>query len=101
MKSSPFRGSARFAGAALLALLIAGCNQQQKAQRETMARGGRHAFRTACTDDIQKFCANEQKKKRCLKDNMDKLSDSCKAALAERGGGKKRDQNAAGDNDKD
>jgi hypothetical protein len=101
MKRNPLRRSATFAGIALLAALIGGCNQQQNAQHETMAKGGRHAFRTACADDIQKFCANEQKKKRCLKDNMDKLSDSCKAALAKHGGGKRGDQNAGGDDDKD
>jgi hypothetical protein len=101
MKSNRLRRSAPFAGIALLAVLVSGCNQQQNAQHETMAKGGRHAFRTACADDIQKFCANEDKKKRCLKDNMDKLSDTCKTALAQRRGGNKDNQNAAGDNDKD
>jgi hypothetical protein len=102
MKPNSLRRSAPFAGLALLAVLVSGCNQQQNAQHETAARGGgRHGIRAACADDIQKFCANEEKKKRCLKENMDKLSDTCKAALAQHRGGNKDNQNSTGDNDKD
>ncbi|MGH6877471.1 MAG: hypothetical protein ACREHV_08860 [Rhizomicrobium sp.] len=98
MNSKPFAVSARFAGIALLAALLAGCNQQHNSQNR--ARGGGHGLRMACAADIQKFCANDQRKRRCLKDNVDKLSDSCKAALERRGG--KRDKgNKGGDNDND
>jgi hypothetical protein len=102
MNTNRLRRSVPFAGIALIAVLIGGCNQQQSAQHETVASGGgRHGLRAACADDIQKFCANEQKKRRCLKDNMDKLSDTCKTALAQHRGGNKNNQNASGDNDKD
>jgi hypothetical protein len=80
--------------------LVAGCNQNQQknnAQQEG-ARGGHHGIRVACADDIQKYCANEQRKKRCLRDNIDKLSDTCKAALAERRGGR-NGGGGNGDND--
>jgi uncharacterized protein HemX len=96
------RNAALWAGLALASALIAGCNQHQQqktaqpnaAQQESAGRG-HHGLRAACSEDIQKFCANEQRKRRCLRDNMDKLSDTCKAALAERHGGRK---NKAGDN---
>jgi len=83
-----------FAVVVLAAGLLAGCNQnqqQQKAAPQEMARGGHHGIRAACADDIQKYCANEQRKKRCLKDNMDKLSAACKSAVEESHGGRKRD----------
>ncbi len=86
----------------LAAGMISGCNQnqhknaEQKNAPEEMARGGHHGLRKVCADDIQKYCANEDRKRRCLKDNIDKLSDACKAALGEHGGGHKH-----GDKDKD
>jgi len=46
--------------------------------------GGRHGgrgLRRACADEIQKYCAEDQKKRRCLKSNLDKLSDTCKEAV--------------------
>jgi hypothetical protein len=81
----------------LVAGLAASCGPQ-KNQSEKLAheRGGRHGLRAACADDIQKFCASADKKRRCLKENSDKLSDACKTALAERGnrhGGKDKDTN--------
>jgi hypothetical protein len=35
----------------------------------------------ACKEDIQKYCATAPKRRRCLRDNMDKLSADCKSAL--------------------
>lgn len=55
--------------------------------------GARVRLRAACADDIQKYCANADKKRRCLRENMDKLSDACKTALAQRGGRRARDNN--------
>jgi hypothetical protein len=87
----------------LAAGMISGCNQnQQKAPEQKNAQqeltrgggggGGHHGLRKVCADDIQKYCANEDHKRRCLKDNIDKLSDACKAALAQHGGGRNRDK---------
>lgn len=89
-------------GAAVLllipVLLVAGCQKQNNSQapHEKFA-GGRHgALRTACADDIQKYCANVDRKRRCLRDNMDKLSDTCKAAVGQRGGRRGRDREDGG-----
>ena len=85
-------------------MLVAGCekpNKQQNAPQAThekLAGGGGHQkVRAACADDIQKYCANADKKRRCLRENTDKLSDACKAALAERRGRKARDNSGTDD----
>jgi len=52
------------------------------------ARGG--AMRAACGNDIQTLCAGKQgpEIRQCMMDNQSKLSDSCKAAMAQgRGAG--------------
>ena len=79
------RLSVRVAVIAVLAGLIAGCGPQNKGN-EKLAHEGRHAhgIRAACADDLQKYCANADKRKRCLRQNIDKLSEPCKTALAER-----------------
>lgn len=84
-------------------MLTTGCeqhNKQQNQQRnnaqapqEQVAGAGRVRMRAACADDIQKYCANADRKRRCLRENMDKLSDACKTALAQRGGRRARDNN--------
>ena len=51
---------------------------------------------TACADDIQKYCANADRKRRCLRDNIDKLSDTCKAAVGQRGGRRGRGKDDSG-----
>lgn len=98
---------AKYAAILLLpALLIAGCEQQNKQQNHqqnnTRAQeqfagksGGRVRLRTVCADDIQKYCSNADRKRRCLKENIDKLSDACKAAVGQRGGRKARDNNGS------
>ena len=45
--------------------------------------GGGHGrgLRRICADEIQKYCADDQRKRRCLKNNFDKLGESCKAAV--------------------
>jgi hypothetical protein len=45
------------------------------------AGGGRFA---ACQEDMAKYCADKQgpDRRQCMQDNMSKLSDGCKAALA-------------------
>ena len=98
------RAIARRAAVLLLipVMLVAGCekpNKQQnnpQAKHEKLAGGGRHqGLRAVCADDIQKYCANADRKRRCLRENTDKLSDACKAALAERRGRKARDNGDA------
>jgi hypothetical protein len=78
--------------------LVAGCQKQNNAQapHEKLAGGRHQGLRAVCADDIQKYCANADKKRRCLRDNIDKLSDACKTAVSQRGGRKARD-----DTDKD
>lgn len=81
----------------LAAGMISGCNQnqqkstEQKSAQQEFVRGG-HWLRKACGDDITKYCANADRKKRCLKENIDKLSDTCKTALAQHRGGHNRDK---------
>ncbi|MGH6889359.1 MAG: hypothetical protein ACREHF_09205 [Rhizomicrobium sp.] len=87
-----FSASKLLRGAALVLVLasVAGCNQQ-KNTREKFA--GHSGLRTACAADIQKYCADEPRKRRCLRENTEKLSDGCKAALSQRGmgrGGRRR-----------
>jgi hypothetical protein len=84
--------------------LVAGCQKQNNAQQrheqqthEKFAGGGRQKIRAVCADDIQKYCANADKKRRCLRENMDKLSDACKAAVGQRGGRRARDNDGGDD----
>jgi hypothetical protein len=67
----------------------------------TPADNGKGAFRTICKDDIAKFCATENKVRRCLKQNSDKLSDACKQAVAKKKNGKKKNKNKNKDQDTD
>jgi hypothetical protein len=81
----------------MVAAFVAGCNQQKNAN-EKSARGGHHGMRTVCAADIQKYCADEPRKRRCLRDNIDKLSGDCKAALGQHRG-RKDGGGKDGDND--
>ena len=84
--STPLRLPALFAILALLGGPLAACGPQNNQSAKVAAPAGRQEFRTACAGDLQKFCSGEQKKRRCLQDNLDKVSDSCKSALAEMSG---------------
>jgi cytochrome c556 len=74
-----------------LALAATACSpkhQEQSAGTGTTANGATVSttesgtdFRSACASDIQKYCANDPRKRRCLKDNLDKLGDACKTAM--------------------
>ena len=84
--------------------LLAACEKQNnskqnnsQATHERLAGGGHQRLRAICADDIQKYCAAAEKKRRCLRDNIDKLSDVCKTALAERKGRKARATNGGDD----
>ena len=80
--------------------LVAGCQKQQNNSQqahEKLAGGGHQKVRVVCADDIQKYCASADKKKRCLRENMDKLSDACKTAVGQRHGRKARDNNGGDD----
>ena len=63
-------------------------------------RHGGRGIRKLCADDIAKYCQNEDRKKRCLRQNMDKLSADCKAAI-EAARGHKRDAGDANKSDND
>ena len=92
--------SMRFIAIALFAALAAcGPQKHENQARENLARGGHHGIRAVCAADIQKFCAQADRPRRCLKENKDKLSDACKAALAQRRGGRDRDNDSDSDSD--
>lgn len=85
--NSPLRLGSGLGIAVLFLSLMVGCGRQNNNPHH-LATGGRQAFRTACADDIQKLCANDSKKRRCLRTNYSQLSESCKTALTEsRGNG--------------
>lgn len=110
---------ARYAAILLLLpiVLLAGCEQRNKqqnhptnnaqatqatqatqgTQQPVTGGGGRVRLRVVCADDIQKYCADAQRKRRCLRENIDKLSDTCKAALAQHGGHRGRDKDGGDD----
>lgn len=73
----------RRAATVLVLASVAACNQQKNSQ-EKFAGDGHSRLSTACGAEIQKYCADEPRKRRCLRQNADKLSDSCKAALGQR-----------------
>ena len=87
--------------------LLAGCqkqnnnsrhaNEQQAHENFAGGGGGRQKLRAVCADDIQKYCASADRKRRCLKENIDKLSDACKAAVGQRGGRRARDNDGGDD----
>jgi hypothetical protein len=96
----------RFAPSIVLIVAVAGvvaaCHPREHSERaaqtgqpgqteERHGRGG-HGIRKICADDIAKFCENADKKKRCLKENLDKLTAACKEAV-ENGKGHKHDGN--------
>jgi hypothetical protein len=56
---------------------------QGMAAPEQGMMGHRVRLRRICAADIQKFCASEQRPRRCLRQNLDKLSDACQTALRE------------------
>jgi hypothetical protein len=93
------RVSARVAAIALLAALAAACGPQNN-RNEKLAHEGRHGhgLRVACADDIEKYCANADRRRRCLKQNIDKVSDACKTALAQRRNKGGNDEDANGNN---
>jgi hypothetical protein len=84
--------------AALLPLLA--CKPQDSGST-TDVGSGKNAYKTVCKDDIAKFCANETKARRCLKQNLDKLSDTCKTAMGKKhhGEGKKKNKDKTKDQD--
>ena len=100
--------SVRLTAIALFAALAACGPQKHENQagenqaHENFARGGgHHGIRAVCAADIQKFCAQADRPRRCLKQNIDKLSDACKEAMAKHRGGRNRDKDNDNDNDND
>ena len=93
----------RFASAIIVIVAAAGVaaachprNQTEQAEQ----RHGRHGLRKICADDIQKYCQNEDRKRRCLRQNLDKLSADCKAAVEALRNNRNKDDtsNSGGDN---
>jgi hypothetical protein len=85
---------------ALLALLICltamGCKPHPD-EREMRAEGGRGGLRHACSTDLEKFCAADQRgrdRRLCLQSHIDQLSADCKAALAARQHRERRNRGA-------
>lgn len=56
-------------------------NTNSASSSNTGTMGNAVDFRSVCADDMQKYCASDPHKRRCLRDNLDKLSDSCKSAV--------------------
>ena len=78
-------------GAALLLAALPLATLAQNASQPsspTATSETREKVRTACADDVQKFCANIERAKGamrgCLQSHENELSASCKAARAER-----------------
>jgi hypothetical protein len=92
----------RLTAIALFAALAAcGPQKHENQAHENIARGGgHHGIRAICAADIEKFCAQADRPRRCLKQNIDKLSDACKAAVAKRHGGRNRDNDSDNDDQK-
>jgi hypothetical protein len=73
---------------------IGACQDQGKGSADSSKKSGSGEkgneepgpVRTACKDDVEKFCAGEQRAGRCLRehDSAD-LSPACSTALANRG----------------
>jgi len=114
----------RFAPSIVLAVAITGAvsachprNQEEHANQTTQTtqttqtgqveqsgqmgeRHGGRGLRKICADDIAKYCQNEDRKRRCLKQNLDKLGADCKAAVeAARGGRNRNTDNSEKSND--
>lgn len=80
------------AGLPLGALAVA----QSPGQPSAATTESRGKVRTACADDIQKFCATVERAKGAMRDcmqaNESKLSATCKAARAERAAARAKDK---------
>jgi hypothetical protein len=75
----------------------AGQQSGQTVQTDEGRKHGGHGLRRVCADDIAKFCQNQDKKRRCLRENLDKLSPDCKSAV-EAARNHKRGHDDSGDN---
>lgn len=65
-------------------LSLAACQPRDHRDQEQQQAGQQHPgvhIRKACADEISKYCQTADRKKRCLRENMDKLGAECKAAL--------------------
>ncbi len=83
---------------ALLCLTVMGCKPHPGGGGEARGEGGHGGLRKACSTDLEKFCAADQKgrdRRMCLQSHIDQLSADCKEALASRQHGRRRnrDQN--------
>ena len=57
------------------------CKTAVNTRREFGGGGRRPGIGRACAEELAKFCATDDRKFRCLKDNLDRLGDACKAAV--------------------
>jgi len=73
------------------------------AQRSEERAGKHHGMRRACRDDLEKFCAADQKgrdRRECLQTHVSEISADCKAAVEarkNRGGRRNRDKDDSSD----
>ena len=70
----------------LLCLTVIAC-KPRSGGGEMRGEGGHGGLRRACSADLEKFCAADQKgrdRRLCLQSHLDQLSEDCKAALAAR-----------------
>ncbi|HEX2594434.1 MAG TPA: hypothetical protein VHL34_23230 [Rhizomicrobium sp.] len=72
--------------AACLALFACKPQNNSDTGTGTGKHGGRHGALAACQEDIQKLCPSMTGKDRrkCLKQNSDKVSQGCKTAMEQR-----------------
>lgn len=80
---------ARCFGLLLVCSALVACNQQTN-KNQAQNFGGRGGLKRACAADIQQYCSQQRGRERrdCLQSHISQLSESCKSALASRGGGR-------------
>ena len=83
-------------GVALALALLPMSALAQSATPDPAKEEARAKFRAACGADVQKFCANVERAKgargTCLMAHEKELSDTCKAARAERAAAKAKEK---------
>ena len=79
--------------------ILRGADHAHRAEERS---GKHHGLRRACRDDLEKFCAADQKgrdRRECLQTHLNELSTDCKTAVEARKnrGGRRDDSNDKSD----